>query len=70
MKLGTKINLVLATVTSIVLTAAFWVIANFEANNLKEQVVDGVETVSDILRVDIERLLFNQPSTISARLPG
>ena len=38
MKLGTKINLVLATVTSKVLTAAFWVIANFEANNLKGKV--------------------------------
>ena len=56
MKLGTKINIVLVAVIAIVLTAAFWVIVNFEAKSLKQQVLDDAETVSDILLVDIERM--------------
>lgn len=67
MKLGTKINLVLVGVTAVVLTGAFWVIVNFEANNLKQQVVDDAETVSDILRVDIERM-FEQLRSREAAL--
>lgn len=59
MKLGTKINLVLTAVVAIVLTAAFWIIINLEGKNLKQQVMNDADTVTDILRMDIERM-FNQ----------
>lgn len=59
MKLGTKINLVLTAVVAIVLTVAFWIIINLEGKNLKQQVTSDADTVTDILRMDIERM-FNQ----------
>ena len=59
MKLGTKINLVITAVVVVVLTVAFWIIIDIEGKNLKQQVVNDAETVTDILRMDIERM-FNQ----------
>lgn len=59
MKLGTKINLVLATVVAVTLTIAFWVIISIEGANLKQQAVNDAATVTDVLRLDVERM-FNQ----------
>lgn len=57
MKLGTKINLVLVTVIAVVLTVAFWIIIDIQGRNLKEQVVNDAETMTNILRSNIERIL-------------
>lgn len=67
MKLGTKINLVLVTVVVVILTAAFGIIINIQGNNLKDQVVSDAETVTGILRSDIERM-FTQIQKQQARL--
>ena len=56
MKLGEKINLVLVSVVVAVLTIAFWIIVNIEGNNLKTQVIHDADTVTGILRTEIERM--------------
>ncbi|MCK9344684.1 MAG: ATP-binding protein [Candidatus Pacebacteria bacterium] len=56
MKLGTKINLVLVAVIAVTLTIAFWIIISIEGRNLKSQVVNDADAVTDILRLDIERM--------------
>lgn len=56
MKLGTKINLVLVGVIAVTLTIAFWIIVSIEGRNLKQQVVNDADAVSDILRLDIARM--------------
>ena len=56
MSLGTKINLTLVLVTSIVLTAAFWVIVGIEAATIKDQVLSDSKVITDIMRSDIERM--------------
>lgn len=53
MKLGTKINLVLVAVVVIVLTVAFWIVIDIEGKNLKQQVVNEAETVTNILLTEI-----------------
>lgn len=67
MKLGTKINLVLVVVTTIVLTAAFWVIINIEADTTKKQVINDAETAADIFHKEIERM-FKQVNDQEVRL--
>lgn len=57
MRLGTKINLVLVTVTVVVLTVAFWVIVGIEASGIKKQVLSDSEVVASLLREDVERML-------------
>ncbi|MEK7460095.1 MAG: HAMP domain-containing sensor histidine kinase [Patescibacteria group bacterium] len=57
MRLGTKINLVLATVTIVVLTIAFWVIVSIEAASIKKDVLNNSEATAGLLRDDIERIL-------------
>jgi len=69
MKLGTKINLVLVTVVVVILTAAFGIIINIQGKNLKDQVVNDAGIVTDILRLDIERM-FSQIQKQEARLQG
>lgn len=59
MKLGTKINLVITAVVVAVLTGAFWIIIDVEGKNLRQQAINDAETVTNILRMDIERM-FNQ----------
>lgn len=59
MKLGTKINFVLVVVVAITLTLAFWVIVSIEGKNLKQQVTSDTATITDILKLDIERM-FSQ----------
>lgn len=67
MKLGTKINLVLVIVTAVVLTAAFWVIINIEADTTKKQVINDAETAADIFHKEIERM-FKQVHDQQVRL--
>ncbi|MFA5997218.1 MAG: HAMP domain-containing sensor histidine kinase [Candidatus Paceibacterota bacterium] len=62
MKLGTKINLVLVAVVAVALTGAFWVIISIEGANLKQQTVNDATTLTNVLRIDIERM-FNQTTT-------
>ncbi len=56
MKLGTKINLMLVTVIAVILTVAFWIIIDIESRNIKQEIARDAETVTDILRIDMERM--------------
>lgn len=56
MKLGAKINLVLVTVTAVVLTIAFWIIVSIEASAMKVQVLNDAETAGNIFHSEIERM--------------
>ncbi|MEK7092832.1 MAG: HAMP domain-containing sensor histidine kinase, partial [Patescibacteria group bacterium] len=67
MRLGTKINLVLATVTIVVLTIAFWIIVSIEAASIKKEVLNNSETTAGLLREDIERM-FHQINDEETRL--
>jgi len=67
MKLGTKINLVLASVTVVILTIAFSIIISIEANTTKNQVLNGAETASEIFHKEIERM-FKQVNDQEVRL--
>lgn len=67
MKLGTKINLVLALVTAVVLTIAFWIIVNIEASATRAQVLNDAETSADIFHGEIERM-FKQVYDQQVRL--
>lgn len=67
MNLGTKINLVLALVTVVVLTIAFSIIVRIEANTTKNQVLNGAETASEIFHKEIERM-FKQVRDQEVRL--
>lgn len=62
MKLGTKINLVLVVVTTIVLTVAFWIVVNIEGSNIKKQVQNDSHTIGEILLDNITRM-FSQIRT-------
>lgn len=57
MSLGTKINIILVSVTTIVLTIAFWIIVNIEATAIKQQVMNDSGAIVDIMRGDVERML-------------
>lgn len=59
MKLGTKINLVLVAIVTVILTIAFWIVIDIEARNLKQQVINEAETVTKILLTEIEPVFFN-----------
>ncbi len=59
MKLGTKINLVLVVVTTIVLTVAFWIVVNIEGSNIEKQVRNDSSTIGEILLDNITRM-FSQ----------
>ena len=67
MKLGTKINLVLVLVTTVVLTVAFSVIIKIEADTTKRQVLNDAETAADIFHNEIERM-FKQIRDQQVRL--
>lgn len=67
MKLGTKINLVLVLVTTVVLTIAFSVIVKIEADTTKRQVLNDAETSADIFHNEIERM-FKQIRDQQVRL--
>lgn len=58
MKLGTKINLVIVFVTTIVLTATFSVVVNTEAESTKSQVLRDAKTASDIFHSEVERMFM------------
>lgn len=62
MKLGTKINLVLVVVTTIVLTVAFWIVVNIEGSNIEKQVRNDSSTIGEILLENITRM-FSQMRT-------
>lgn len=62
MKLGTKINLVLVIVTTIVLTVAFWIVVNIEGSNIEKQVRNDSTTIGEILLDNITRM-FSQMRT-------
>ncbi len=62
MKLGTKINLVLVIVTTIVLTVAFWIVVNIEGSNIEKQVRNDSSTIGEILLDNITRM-FSQIRT-------
>lgn len=62
MKLGTKINLVLVIVTTIVLTVAFWIVVNIEGANIEKQVRNDSSTIGEILLENITRM-FSQMRT-------
>ena len=59
MKLGTKINLLLVTVATIVFSLGFFVIINIESSSLQKQVSSDTNTIKEILRDNIERM-FSQ----------
>lgn len=61
MKLGTKINLVLFVVIVTILTAGFWIIDTIESKNIQTEVINSTNTVTDLVRKDIERM-FTQIS--------
>lgn len=62
MKLGTKINLVLVIVTTIVLTVAFWIVVSIEGANIEKQVRNDSSTIGEILLENITRM-FSQIHT-------
>lgn len=79
MKLGTKINIVLVTVVTVILTIGFWVITDIEAKNIKNQVIVDTDSVINRAHQDVERM-FTQISsqkdslekvlgTLSSRIP-
>ncbi len=53
MSLGTKINIILVLVTSVVLAVAFWIIVSIEATAIKRQVTNDSVTIVDIVRGDV-----------------
>ncbi|MDO8604071.1 MAG: HAMP domain-containing sensor histidine kinase [bacterium] len=55
MKLGTKVNLVLVTVTTFILAIVFWVIVDMVSVNLRQQVLEDSQGVINILGDQIER---------------
>lgn len=57
MRLGTKINLVLATVSIIVFAVGFWVIVNIESSEIKKRVLVDSGAIAELLREDIGRVL-------------
>jgi signal transduction histidine kinase len=67
MSLGTKINLILVTVTAILLTFAFWIIVSIEAETTKKQVINDAEIASGIFHGEIERM-FKQVHDQQVRL--
>lgn len=67
MKLGTKINLVIVFVTTIILTATFSVIVSTEAETTRNQVLRDAGTSSDIFHSVVERA-FTQRYEELARL--
>lgn len=58
MKLGTKINLMLLAVTTVVLTVAFWGIVSLEGSNIEWQVRNDAETVGEIILDNISRMFL------------
>lgn len=47
----------LVVVVAITLTFAFWIVIGIEGKNLKNQVLNDAETITDIFKMDIERIL-------------
>ncbi len=69
MSLGTKINLVLILVATIILTAGFWVIVSIEGVAIKQQVKNDSETVAYMFRNDIEHMFrqaYNQQEALQS----
>lgn len=57
MRLGTKINFVLATVSIVVFAIGFWVIVNIESFEIKKRVLVDSGAIAELLREDIGRVL-------------
>ncbi len=69
MSLGTKINIILVLVTSVVLAVAFWIIVSIEANTIKHQVANDSGVIVDIMRDDVERMysqVYKQQRSLQA----
>ncbi len=58
MSLGKKINFVLVIVTTIVLTATFWVVVNIEGSNIEQQVKNTSEAIGNLFLEDISRMFM------------
>ncbi len=67
MKLGTKINLVLITVSIVVFTVAFLFIIKIEGSNIQRQVTADAKTVEEILYDNIARM-FEQMHAAESNL--
>ncbi len=57
MNIGKKINLVIAGVTITALGVAFAIIVGIEASSIERQMASELETVANVVRDDVERIL-------------